>query len=116
SITTYASTQPPNHCCRFEAVPASVRGPSVFSVPARVLLFTFLAALLSFAISLLCGILGIVIVSAARGARPNLPFAYRHIALPIAIAAAAVVLVWATIIEVRQYRQARALAAIERIS
>ena len=42
--------------------------------------------------------------------------AYRHIAVPVAIAAAAIVLVAATPIEIRRYRQAKALAAIERAS
>ena len=78
-------------------------------------MFTFLAALLSFAVSLLLGILGILIVAKTRGAHPDMTFAYRHIALPVAAVAAAVVLVYAGVVEIRQYRQAKALAGIERM-
>jgi HAMP domain-containing protein len=46
--------------------------------------------------------------------RPNMAFAYRHVALPVAIIAAAIVLVAAFIMEIRQYRRARALDQIER--
>jgi hypothetical protein len=90
--------------------------PHWYLIPARVLLLTFLLTLLSFALSLLLGILGIVIVAALRGTHPNLPIAYRHIALPVAAVVAAVTLTSATVIEIRRYRQTKALAAIERIS
>jgi len=40
-------------------------------------------------------------------------FAYQHIALPVAITAAAIVLVAAVVIEIRHYRRARALEQIE---
>ncbi len=51
-----------------------------------------------------------------RGIHPNMPIAYRHIALPVAAVVAAVTLISATVIEIRRYRQTKALAAIERIS
>jgi len=93
-------------------VPA--RGPRWYLIPVRVLLVTFLLTLLSFAVSLLLGILGIVIRAWLRGTHPNMTGAYRHIAAPTAIAAAVIALVSATVLEVRRYRQARALAGIER--
>jgi hypothetical protein len=90
--------------------------PHWYLIPARVLLLTFLLTLLSFAASLLLGILGLVIVAALRGIHPNMPIAYRHIALPVAAVVAAVTLISASVIEIRRYRQTKALAEIERIS
>ena len=83
-------------------------------IPVRVLLVTFLMTLLSFSISLLLGILGVVAGAKARGASPNLTVAYRLIALPAAGVVGGVVLVSAIVLEVRHYRQAKALAEIER--
>jgi uncharacterized membrane protein YeaQ/YmgE (transglycosylase-associated protein family) len=91
-------------------------GPGWFSIPLRVLLVTFLLTLLSFAVSLLLGILGTVIAAWLRGARPNMRVAYLHFAAPLAAVVAAVVLVWTTVGEVRRYRQSKALAEIERVS
>jgi hypothetical protein len=90
--------------------------PRWYLIPFRVLLVTFLLALLSFAISLLLGIVGIVITSRVQGAHPNMTAAYRHIALPVAIAVAAVALIATTILEVRSYRQTKILAEIARAS
>ena len=88
--------------------------PRWFLIPVRVFLVTFLVTLLSFAISLLLGILGVVVGAKARGAAPNLTLAYRLIAFPAAGVVAAVVLVSSIVMEVRHYRQAKALAKIER--
>lgn len=87
--------------------------PAWYLVPIRVLLVTMMLTLLSFAVSLFLGILGTVIGAGMRGVRPNMAFAYRHVALPVAITAAAVVLIAATVIEIRQYRRTRALNQIE---
>jgi|SRR4051812_13891375 hypothetical protein len=92
------------------------RQPRPALVPFRILLITFLATLLSFAVSLLLGIFGSIAWAALHHAKPNLPFVYRHFAPPIAAVVGLVVLVVATIQEVRYYRQAKALAAIERLS
>jgi hypothetical protein len=91
-----------------------VRRPRWFWIIPRVLLVTFVLTALSFAVSLLLGILGIVIGSRLRGIHPNMAFAYRHIAAPAAAIAGCIVLVSATTMEIRHYRQSRALAAIER--
>ena len=53
-----------------------------FLVPLRVLLVTFLLALLSFAVCLFLGILGLLISAAVRGVHPNMTVAYRQIAFP----------------------------------
>lgn len=90
--------------------------PRWYLIPLRVLLVTFLITLLSFAVSLLLGILGLTIWARLRGISPNMVTAYRHIALPVAAAVAAIVLISASVMEIRRYRQTEALAEIERIS
>jgi hypothetical protein len=88
---------------------SSSRVPSAplrwFLVLLRVLLVTFLLALLSFAVCLFLGIMGLVVTAAARGAQPNLTIAYREIAFPAAILAGAAALVAAIVMEVRHHRQ-----------
>jgi hypothetical protein len=80
-----------------------------FLVPLRVLLVTFLLALLSFAVCLFLGILGLVITAAVRGIHPNMTIAYREIAFPAAVLAGAAALVAAVVLEVRHYRPQRNL-------
>jgi hypothetical protein len=93
-------------------VPA--RSSQWFWIPLRVLLVTFLLTLLSFAVSLFLGIMGTVVAAWLRGVRPNMRMAYLHFAAPVAAVVATVAIVWITAIEVRRYRQAKALAGIER--
>lgn len=83
-------------------------------IPVRVLVVTFLLTLLSFAVSLFLAIIGLVIAGEIAGSRPNMPAAYRHIALPFAGVMALLVLITTTVVEIRRFRQAKALAAIER--
>jgi hypothetical protein len=92
------------------------RPPRWYAIPVRVLLLTFIGTLLSFAVSLLVGIVGTVIVSALRGIRPNMTVAYRQIALPAAVVAGSIIFVLALATEIRHYRQSKTLAAIERMS
>jgi hypothetical protein len=72
--------------------------------------------LLCFAVSLLFSIFGTVIVAALRGVHPDMRIAYLHIALPIALVAGSIIFVLALMMEIRHYRQAKTLSAIERIS
>ena len=90
--------------------------PRWYFIPVRVLLITFLLTLLSFAVTLLLGILGLVIAGRARGIHPNMTTAYRHVALPAAMVIAGVVLISATVVEIRRYRQVKALAGIAQAS
>ena len=92
------------------------RSPHWYGLPVRVLLLTFIGTLLSFAVSLFLAILGTVIVSAFRGVHPDMRIAYRHIALPMALVAGGIIFVLAVALEVRHYRQMKALAGIERVS
>jgi len=82
-------------------------------IPVRVLLVTFIGTLISFAVSLLVGIIGIVAVSALRHVHPNMTVAYRLIALPAAVVAGNIIFVLALAMEIRHYRQSKTLAALE---
>jgi hypothetical protein len=90
--------------------------PRWYLIPARVLLVTFVVGLLAFAVSLLLAIIGILIGAKARGIHPDLPVAYRQIAAPAAAVVAGIVLVSALVMEIRHYRQQKALAQIARSS
>ena len=97
-------------------MPPTARPPRWYAIPVRVLLVTFIGTLISFAISLLLGIVGTVIVSSLRHIHPNMTEAYRHIALPSALVAGSIIFVLALIMEIRHYRQSKTLSAIERLS
>ena len=90
--------------------------PPWIGVAGRVFAFTFLLTLLSFAVALLASILGTIIYSQIEHVAPNLMYAYKRIALPIALVAGAIVLVVTLVVEIRNYRQRKVLAAIERSS
>jgi|SRR5450631_203895 hypothetical protein len=90
--------------------------PRWIGIPARVFAMTFLFTLLSFAVALLLSIMGTLVYSQVKHVAPNLAFAYRHIAFPFAIAVGAIVLVLLVLLEVRNYRQRKTLAGIERVS
>jgi hypothetical protein len=93
----------------------SSRSPHWYGIPLRVCLVTFVGTLFSFSVSLLLGILGTVTVAAVRGVHPDMRMAYRHVALPMALAAGCVIFVLATVMEIRHYRQSKTLSAIERM-
>ena len=96
-------------------MPSANRSPRWYGVPARILVVTFIGTLLCFAVSLLLGILGVVSVSLLRGIHPDMSIAYRMIALPTALVAGSIIFVLAVAMEVRHYRQAKTLTAIERM-
>ncbi len=89
--------------------------PRWYTVPVRVFLVTLIGTLLSFAVILLFAIFGTVILAALKGVHPDMRIAYRHIAVPMALVAGSVVFVLAVMMEIRHYRQAKALSAIERL-
>jgi len=90
--------------------------PRWIGIPARVFAMTFLLTVLSFAVALLLSILGTVVYSQVKHVAPNLTFAYRRIAFPFAITVGAIVLVLLLLMEIRNYRQRKMLAGIERVS
>jgi ABC-type dipeptide/oligopeptide/nickel transport system permease component len=95
-------------------LPRGVRKPRLTMVVARALLVSLLGMILAFAISLLLGIAGLMIAAANKGGTVDMTFAYRHIAAPVALVVGPVVLVLSLAMELRHYRQAKALASIER--
>lgn len=95
---------------------AARRSPRWYGIPVRVGLVTFIGTLLCFAVGLLLAILGTAIVAALRHVHPDMRIAYRQIALPFAIVGGCIVFVLSLIMEIRHYRQAKTLSAIERIS
>jgi len=97
-------------------MPPNPRPPRWYAIPVRVLLITFIGTLISFAVSLLLGIIGTVIVSALRHVNPNMTVAYRLIALPAAVVAGSIIFVLVVTMEIRHYRQSKTLAAIARVS
>jgi len=90
-----------------------VREPRWYLIPVRVLLVTFVVALLSFAVSLLLGICAVVLAAKFHNIHPDLRVAYRYIALPAAGMVAAIVLISSTFMEVRHYRRAKVLRRME---
>lgn len=97
-----------------KASPARIHKSRWYFIPVRALLVTFLMTLLAFAVSMLLSIIGLAIFSAIRGLHPNFAFGYRHIAAPFAVGVGAVVFVLSLMMEIRHYRQTKALASIER--
>ena len=97
-------------------MPPTPRPPRWYAIPVRVLLVTFIGTLISFAVSLLLGIIVSVVFSSLRHVHPNMTVAYHLIALPAALVAGSIIFVLALTMEVRHYRQTKTLAAIERAS
>ncbi|PYX37258.1 MAG: hypothetical protein DMG81_14545 [Acidobacteria bacterium] len=85
-------------------------------IPARALFVAFLSTLLSFAVFLLVALVGMVILARVHGTPPDLRFAYRHIAAPAAGVVGVIVLGLSLGMEIRHYRQAKALDGVARAS
>ena len=90
--------------------------PHWYTIPVRVALVTFIGTLLSFSVTLLFSIFGTVILAVLHGTHPDMRITYRRIALPIAVVAGSIIFVVTLVMEIRRYRQARTLTAIERMS
>jgi hypothetical protein len=98
------------------ALSSTTHAPRWYGIPVRILLITFIGTLLCFAVSLLLGIIGTVVVSRIRGVHPDMTLAYRQFALPVALVAGAIIFVLAVVMEIRHHRQTKTLSAIERMS
>ena len=96
--------------------PPSTPRPRWFGVAVRILLVTFIGTLLCFAVSLLLGIIGTVILSRMRGLHPDMTLAYRQFAMPVARVAGTIIFILAVAMEIRHHRQSKTLSAIERMS
>jgi peptidoglycan biosynthesis protein MviN/MurJ (putative lipid II flippase) len=92
------------------------RSPRWYGIPLRVVLITFIGTLLSFAVTLLLAIVGTAIASKLRGVHPDMRLAYRYIAMPIALVAGGMIMVFSISLEVRHYRQMKTLSTIEKMN
>ncbi len=92
------------------------RAPRWYTIPVRVGLVTFIGTLLCFAVTLLFAIFGTVILASLHRVHPDMRIAYRHIAVPVAVVAAVIIFALTLAMEIRHYRQAKTLSAIERMS
>lgn len=93
---------------------AGIRSPRWYAIPVRVVIVTLVVTLISFAVSLLLGLLGVLLVARVRGLPPDLTVAYRNIAFPVAVVVGTIVLALSLVMEIRHYRQTKALAEIEK--
>jgi uncharacterized BrkB/YihY/UPF0761 family membrane protein len=89
--------------------------PHWYGIPVRIFLLTFIGTLFSFTVSLFLAILGTMLIAALRGGRADMTIAYWHIALPMALVAGGIIFLFATALEIRHYRQHKALRALERM-
>jgi ABC-type proline/glycine betaine transport system permease subunit len=85
------------------------RKPRLWALVFRILFLSLLATLLAFAVGLFVGIVATVLAGAARGAHPDMSYAYRHVAFPLAVGVAAVALIAMSVHEVRRYLRRIAL-------
>jgi len=90
--------------------------PRWYLIPARALFVAFLCTLLCFALTLLFALAGTVLFAKLHTSSPDLGAAYRYIALPVSLTAGAIVLTLSLIMEIRHYRQSKALAGVARAS
>ncbi|MGE5204730.1 MAG: hypothetical protein ACM3PW_03880 [Chlamydiota bacterium] len=81
------------------------RKPRLMGVFFRTVLIAFVITLMAFAVTLLLAIIGLSLYGVIQGHRPNMAYAYRYIALPMAVLVAVIVLVAAFINEFKRYRQ-----------
>ncbi len=86
----------------------SVRKPNLGMVVVRVVVMTVLITIFCFAVSLFLGIAGIVLVGMIKGGISDLSVAYRSIAFPIAMGAAAIGFIVTLVTEVRHYKRMKA--------
>ena len=98
-----------------DALPSSIYG-FILRYSFREQVYLVVVTLLSFAVSLLLAIAGVVLAARLRAIHPDMTFAYRHIALPAAAIVAGIVFVSAAFMEVRHYQRAKTLNRIENVS
>jgi hypothetical protein len=92
------------------------RSPRWYGIPLRVAAVTFIGTLLCFAVSLLLAIVGTAVASKLRGMHLDMRIAYRYIAIPMALVAGGMILVFSISLEVRHYRQMKTLSGIEKMN
>ncbi len=79
--------------------------PNPLAILPRVLLITLILTGLTFAVSLLIGIIGMAGIGLVRGHLPDMRIAYRHFAFPVAMTVGSCAFIAAWVMEIRHYRQ-----------
>jgi len=90
-------------------MPSTATPPRLSGVFFRAAIVTFLGTLLTFTVSLFFSIAGTALAAGLRGRHPDMAYAYRHLAYPIARAAFFVLFVGSLVFEFRRWRRERAL-------
>jgi len=83
--------------------------PSLLGIVPRIIMITFGFTGISFAVSLFVGILCMAFMGIFRGHLPDMRLAYRMFALPVAAMVGTVALIIASVVEFRQYWEAKRL-------
>ena len=83
------------------------RARIAFDIAVRVVIFTFLFTLLSFAIGLFCGIVSAVIFGAIRHVHPDMTMAYKYVAAPFGAMGMIVTFITMLVLEIRRLRRPR---------
>lgn len=83
--------------------------PSLLGIVPRIIMITFGFTGISFAVSLFVGIVCMAFMGVFRGHLPDMRLAYRMFALPVAAMVGAVALIIASVVEFRQYWEAKRL-------
>ena len=96
------------------ATPLQTQGPnapvpSLLGIFPRIITITFGITGISFAVSLFVGILCMVMMGAFRGHFPDMRLAYRMFALPVAVMVGTLAFVIASVVEIRDYINAKML-------
>jgi TRAP-type C4-dicarboxylate transport system permease small subunit len=76
----------------------------------RVVIITFLATLMSFAVALFFGIVGILLANLTHLGSVNITSAYRHFAFPVAMTVMVIAFISELTLELREGRQTRTAA------
>ena len=82
-----------------------MRKPSIAVMILRVLVVSVLIGLLTFAVFLFLGILGIALTGVIRGSSVNFTHAYRWVAFPVALGGFAIAFCWLLWREIGHYRR-----------
>src|SRR5882762_8811304 len=83
--------------------------PSLLGIFPRVIMITFGFTGISFAVSLFVGILCMAMMGIFRGHLPDMRLAYRMFALPVAVMVGTLAFVIASVVEIRDYINAKML-------
>ena len=82
--------------------------PKISFLVLRTLVIAVLITLLVFAVTLFFSVATILVLNLIRGSGISPAVAYRHVAVPVAVGAFALALIFSAVMETRHYRRLRA--------